>query len=219
VLAQLDMAIGICRLRLGNHAEARAAFRSAMTGIADDPSSDVEYMCRTGLAEVALADGDLLNAEEQLACCIDLIEHSRASLSSVEGRVRFLNARLPQYETIVAVRLKLGRFTDAYDAARLTKSRTLTELLAEPEHRPIDYALEDDLAAVTLRWNDWISEHLRPPAQPDVEAELRMLMAQQEHSDRRRSIGDARRQRGLFDGLIAHEHPLAFVEVQALLFC
>jgi hypothetical protein len=217
VLANIDVLRGGCHLRLGKHAAARAAFRAALANLdSGATNSALECNCHAGLALSALAEGDLIGAEEHLTRLVELTERTRMSMNGVDERMRYLVTRLWFYETLVMTRVNLNRPAEAYEALQLIKSRTLGELLAEPEHRPIDYELEDDLIAIGTDWNEWISTNLRTNSSDD-ETALRLLQTYVDQHDRLRKVGETQKAKGVFDGLVVREPPLTFPTVKELL--
>ncbi|TDC42235.1 hypothetical protein [Micromonospora sp. KC213] len=216
LVAQLHTAIGDCCRQLGHLADAKAAYQRALAQLdSSDARSEAQFHCWAGLASIAIAEGDLHLAEGYMSWCVQFSERWRTSFATVDERMKFLSNQLPIYEQLVAVRIKLGRPLEAYAAAQLIKSRTLGELLGEPEHRPIDLTLDADFCAVERQREDWIDAMLCPK---DADRNyLDLLLAEKGRRDRQAAAAKARRERGLFDGFTGREPPLPYLAIRALL--
>ncbi|MBT1098318.1 lipopolysaccharide assembly protein LapB [Streptomyces sp. Tu102] len=211
-------AIGSCHLRLGQLPEATTSYEEALASVNHlDGQWEVDTSARYGLAIIAETRRDLVRAEQHLTRVVELMEKSRGSLTGIEERIGFLAGHLDAYERLILLRIRLGRTYMAYETTQLVKSRTLGELLASDEHRPIDHALEAEISALRGEQNDWLSTHVARPADPSPEAVLSMLQPEKVRMDRRSAAVDSREKRRLFTGLPAPESPMSFAEVRALL--
>jgi tetratricopeptide (TPR) repeat protein len=218
MIALAEQQLGYCRRRTGDPTAAKACYERALA-LAESSGgyAEIEFSCRMGLAAIAEAAGDLTAAETNLRRCVEITETARASFTGVDERIRFLTERLPVYERLVALQIRSGRLEQAYATAQLIKSRTLGELLTEPEHRPIDYTAEDEVAAVRADWHDWIGRYLDPRHDTDASRELDLLLAEKDRRDRLASVAERRRAQGLFDGLSGNESSVTYETVRLLL--
>ncbi|WP_330350938.1 tetratricopeptide repeat protein [Streptomyces sp. NBC_00582] len=211
-------AIGTCHVRLGQLSDAAAVYGKALSTVNGSGGHwEVEFSARSGLAFIAESDGDLVQAEQHLSRVVELTEKSRGTLTGVDERIGFLAGRLNAYERLIILRIRLGRTSEAYGTTQLVKSRTLGELLAGDEHRPIDHALEAELAALRREQDDWLSTHVARPATPSSEALLDMLQPESHRRNRQRAAENSREQRKLFTSLPAPGPPMSYTEVRSLL--
>jgi tetratricopeptide (TPR) repeat protein len=225
--ARLDYAEGSCHLLLRDYPAAAAEFEQALAALPDRTDAAVQIDCHQGLAFIAAADGRYADAYEHLRECVKLIERYRTSLPRVEDRMAFLRDRIPIYELLVRCCIALNLRVEAFTAVQRVKSRSLADLLAQPAHQPIDYALEGQAALLRTDREDWVAEHIGDtytwgqdfgdPEEYEKSREYQMLTRSIRRSEQEKDLVEERHVRGLLEKLQEQATELDFTVVRELL--
>lgn len=220
--ARIDAATGSCLLRLNDHIAAATAFLRALETCCPGTDTELELECRHGLACIAAAAELYAEAHAQLTRCVELIEQYRSSIPGVDGRVSFLQGRLPVYELLVKVCVVLNWRAEAFDAVQQVKSRSLVDLLAQPAHQPIDYSLDTRAAELKADRERWIAEYAGDTRWDDPgefigSREHQMLDRSIKQDAGIAAIDEERKARGLLEKLHGQGSPVDFTTAKTLL--
>ena len=223
--AHLAYTEGACYLRLRDLPAAIAAFEQAIAAMPAGSGVSVRIDCYQGLAFIAAAQKRYADGYRYLTSCTGLIEGYRSSLARVEDRMAFLRDQIPVYELLVACCVALNLPAEAFGAVQQVKSRALTDLLAQPVHQPIDYALEGRATRLQAGREDWVAEYLadRPrysfddPEDYQASRDYQMRTDIIERSKQGKELAEERQARGLLEELHKQTTHVSFAEARELL--
>jgi CHAT domain-containing protein len=136
-LARTNMYLGQTEHLLGNFARAGQAYETALSFFTKNSDYTNEAALRFGLGKLALKQGRLDKAEENLSRSIQLTENLRENASSKDLRSSFLDSVHDRYETYVEwLMTRYARdhnqqyAVDAFEAAEGGRARALLDSLS-----------------------------------------------------------------------------------------
>ncbi len=112
--------------------------------------------CHVSLAKIAIADGNLDQAEDFLREAVSTVEHLRAPIPAEEFRMAFLADKLAPFELSERVNLHKGDLEMAFCFTERARSRTLFEKLDAPDmdrESKSPASIEYIQLRETLNWN------------------------------------------------------------------
>ena len=157
-LARATMYLGQTEYLLGNLAGARQAYETALRFFTKTLDYTNEAALRFGLGKLALQQGQLDKAQENLTRSIELTENLRENASSKDLRSSFLDSVHDRYETYVEWLMtrytregNQQRAVDAFNAAERGRARALLDSLSDYQRelrKPSDPSLLSEEAAL-----------------------------------------------------------------------
>jgi tetratricopeptide (TPR) repeat protein len=221
-IGHFRLLVGKAQLDLGDRPTARTTFEQCLADVGPH-QSQLEQQCHRYLAEICITDGQYEGARVHLKARVKALESMRASLRDVEGRIRFLRRRLGIYQQLIEVCLLLGRSEEAFVFVQRIKSRSLLDLMADDEHRPIDHALDGRATRTRDDREEWITKYIEGTLlegeSDDVTTWPRIRMHKYYLSlkDAMAAITKEREELGLFDRLRGEGVPVDYDAVRAML--
>ncbi|HEX5402076.1 MAG TPA: hypothetical protein VFX16_07225 [Pseudonocardiaceae bacterium] len=222
-MLNIDLVIGLCHRRLGDHDAAIATLTSVVANGSPSSHSYIVLVAHLNLAAMFRERCELEPAYEHLVAAVGQQERSRASLGGIEERQAFLASRLSTYHRLIEVCVILGRYAEAFAAVQQIKSRSLLDMVAQEDHRPIDSEFDKRVTAMRAEREEWIARHIDgvgSDGEPEVVHEwprIRMLKESIGYRDAMAELNAERERLGLFDRLHDEGTPLDFHTIRQLL--
>ncbi|HEX9942194.1 MAG TPA: CHAT domain-containing protein [Thermoanaerobaculia bacterium] len=134
--------LGLAHFILGNTIQAQTHFNRVLELIVQYPSVEDEINAHYFLGLIEMHAGSLETAYDEFSAVIRAKEAQRGSLADLDLRQGFPRGA---YHALIEVCRRLGRTHELVETVEKLKSRVLLDLLALPQHRPIDYRSLRDL--------------------------------------------------------------------------
>ncbi len=118
------------RLETGRHAQAKEDLDRLLAIPAASANGEIYWLMLFDRGRIAEHEGKLDEAIGFYRRAIEIIEQQRSTINTEINKIGFVTDKQTVYSRLVAVALKAGRQTDAFEAAERSKSRALVDLLA-----------------------------------------------------------------------------------------
>jgi CHAT domain-containing protein len=158
----------------GNRRAARLLLEETLRDAQQQMVPQIAHRCFTSLGQVAMADGDVSQAEAHFRSALHLIEHMRAPLPAEAFRIAFLSDKLTPYTELVRLCLADGspqRVAEALGYVERARARALLDLLGDVQPAspaPTDaFTAEVHTRIATLREElNWFYSQINRPDSP-----------------------------------------------------
>lgn len=160
--------------RLGDRAGARLLLTTTLAAAQQHLTPQIAHRCLTALGQLALANGELPQAETYFKQALALIEEMRAPLPAEAFRIAFLSDKLTPYTELVRLCLADGspqRVAEALGYVERARARALLDLLGDVQPTspaPADtFTAEVNVRIATLREElNWFYSQINRPDSP-----------------------------------------------------
>lgn len=158
----------------GNRRAARLLLEETLRDAQQQMVPQIAHRCFTALGQVAMADGDVSQAEAHFRSALELIEHMRAPLPAEAFRIAFLSDKLTPYTELIRLCLADGspqRVAEALGYVERARARALLDLLGDVQPAspaPTDtFTAEVNARIATLREElNWFYSQINRPDSP-----------------------------------------------------
>jgi tetratricopeptide (TPR) repeat protein len=155
----------------GNRSAARLLLEETLRDAQQQMVPQIAHRCFTALGQVAMADGDVSQAEAHFRSALALIEHMRAPLPAEAFRIAFLSDKLTPYTELIRLCLADGspqRVAEALGYVERARARALLDLLGDVQPAspaPVDaFTAEVNARIATLREElNWFYSQINRP--------------------------------------------------------
>ncbi len=185
--------------RLGDGAGARTLLTTTLSDAQQQLVPSIEQRCYTGLGQVALTNGDVVQAEAYFKQALALIEGMRAPLPAEAFRIAFLSDKLTPYTELVRLCLADStsqRIAEALGYVEQARARALLDLLGDVEPAPPlpedAFTAEITARIATLRaeLNWFYSQINRPDSSPALRGPAALADLQSQAQTREAAVVD-----------------------------
>jgi CHAT domain-containing protein/tetratricopeptide (TPR) repeat protein len=158
----------------GKRRAARLLLEETLRDAQQQMVPQIAHRCFTSLGQVAMADGDVSQAEAYFRSALALIEHMRAPLPAEAFRIAFLSDKLTPYTELIRLCLADGspqRVAEALGYVERARARALLDLLGDVQPAspapPDTFTAEVNARIATLREElNWFYSQINRPDSP-----------------------------------------------------